>query len=124
MTKGKNKKRKITKISLFVLPPLPSQHGGGGGGGLLQSPFSNFFHGKNFFIDTWLSGQRGNKLTEWQSWQKIKKGMRENTKGGGLQQPPPPALLRERVNRSKKYKFDHYTSSSEIPGVRGGRKRR
>ena len=28
MTKGKNKKMKTTKISLFLLPPLPSQDGG------------------------------------------------------------------------------------------------
>ena len=28
MTKGKNKKMKITKIYLFLLPPLPSQNGG------------------------------------------------------------------------------------------------
>ena len=27
MTKGKNKKMKITKIYLFLLPPLPSQDG-------------------------------------------------------------------------------------------------
>ena len=92
MTKGKNKKRKITKISLFVLPPLPSQHGGGGGG-VVAIPLLQLFSRQKFlnffFIDTWLSGQRVNKLTEWQFWQKIKKGMRENTKGGGLQQPPP-----------------------------------
>ena len=35
MTKGKNKKIKITKICLFLLPPLPSQKGGGG---MLQPP--------------------------------------------------------------------------------------
>ena len=29
MTKGKNKKIKITKIDLFLLPPLPSQDGRG-----------------------------------------------------------------------------------------------
>ena len=28
MTKGKNKKMKITKIYLFLLPPLPSQDAG------------------------------------------------------------------------------------------------
>ena len=57
MTKGKNEKMKTTKIYLFLLPPLPSQDGGGGG---LQ-------HLKNFFIDTWVSGQRVGKLTVEQS---------------------------------------------------------
>ena len=31
MTKGKKKKMKTAKIYLFLMPPLPSQHGGGGG---------------------------------------------------------------------------------------------
>ena len=31
MTKGENKKMKITNIYLFLLPPLHSQDGGGGG---------------------------------------------------------------------------------------------
>ena len=51
MKKGKNKKMKIKKIYLFLLPPLPSQNGGGC---LLQPPtpptfftvkiFENSFH--------------------------------------------------------------------------------
>ena len=61
MTKGKNKKIKIIKIDLSLLLPLPSQDGGGGV--LLQPPpFPKFFS-----LDTWVSGQRGGKLTEWQS---------------------------------------------------------
>ena len=53
VTKRKNKKMKITKIYLFLLPPLPSQ-----GGGLVATlpptphphPYqpSDFFYGKNF----------------------------------------------------------------------------
>ena len=48
--KVKNKKIKIRKICLFLLPLLPSQNGEWeGGGGLLQPPRTrNFFHG-NFF---------------------------------------------------------------------------
>ena len=64
MTKGKNKKMKIMKIYLFLLPPS--------------------------FVDTWVSGQRVGKLTEWESKQKSKNGKRGNLKGG-LQQPPPPS---------------------------------
>ena len=66
MTKGKIKKSEITKIYLFLLPPLPSQDGG-----IVATPsfpqlfsrqeFSNFF-----FIKRWVSGQRAGKLTEWQ----------------------------------------------------------
>ena len=62
--KRKNKKMKITKIYLFLLPPVPSQEGGGG---CCIPPPLNFFHSKNifenFFIDTWVSGQRMGKLT-------------------------------------------------------------
>ena len=46
MTKGKNKKIKITKIDLFLLPPFPSQDGG-----VVTAPPPpppNFFRGKNF----------------------------------------------------------------------------
>ena len=47
MTKGENKKMKITNIYLFLLPPLHSQDGGGGGG-VLQPPSPNLFYVKNF----------------------------------------------------------------------------
>ena len=51
--KRKNKKMKITKIYLFLLPPLPSQDRGGE---LLQPPTPQLFPRqkflKNFFIDT------------------------------------------------------------------------
>ena len=72
MTKGKNKKIKIRKIYLFLLPPLPFQDGeGGGGGGLFQSSLSSTFFTaklkKKNFIDTWVSGQKVDELTEWQS---------------------------------------------------------
>ena len=67
MTKGKNRKMKTTKIYLFLLPPLPSQDGEGGGGGGCCNPitFSTAKVFKNFFIDTWVSGQRVGKLTVW-----------------------------------------------------------
>ena len=62
----KTKKMKTTKIYLFLLPPLPSQDGG-----LLQPPIPQLFSRqkllKNFFTDTWISGQRVGKLTVWQS---------------------------------------------------------
>ena len=45
MTKGKNKKIKITKIDLFLLPPLPSQDGRG-----LQPPPPQIFTAKTFDI--------------------------------------------------------------------------
>ena len=69
--KVKNKKIKIRKIYLFLLPLLPSQNGewegGGVGGGLLQPPYPQRFSRQFFFIDTWVSGQRVGKLTKWQS---------------------------------------------------------
>ena len=91
MTKGKNKKIKISKIDLFLLPPLPSQDGRG-----LQPPPPPKFSRQRlltfFFIDTWVSGQRVGKLTEWQSQRKGINGTRENPKGGwgwGCNNPPP-----------------------------------
>ena len=91
MTKGKNKKMKTTKIYLFLLPPLPSQDGGGGCCSPPPTPqlFSWQTFLKIFFIDTWVSGERVGKWTAWQTYQKRKNSMRENPKGGGLQQPPP-----------------------------------
>ena len=70
MTKGKNKKIKIRKIYLFLLPPLPFQDGEGVGGGCLNPPSPQLFSRQNFkknFIDTWVSGQKVGELTEWQS---------------------------------------------------------
>ena len=60
MTKGKNKKMKITKTYLFLVPPLPSQDGGGGGGCNPLAP--NFFPEKFFekcfhrYIGIWTKG--------------------------------------------------------------------
>ena len=61
MTKGKNKKIKITKIYLFLLPPLPSQDGG-----LLKPPLSPtfftakileiFFH-RYRYVGIWTKGR-------------------------------------------------------------------
>ena len=69
---------KITKIDLFLQPPLPSQDGGG----LLQPPLpANFFTAKifEFFFHRYMvSGQRVGKLTEWQSQRKSINGTREN----------------------------------------------
>ena len=66
MTKGKNKKMKITKIYLFLLPPVPSQDGE-----IVTTPLSPTFCSVKilnfFFIDTWVSGQRVGKLAEWKS---------------------------------------------------------
>ena len=45
MTKGKNKKMKITKIYLLLLPPLPFQDGGV----VATPPPPNFFQCKNFW---------------------------------------------------------------------------
>ena len=87
MTKGKNKKRKTTKIYLFLLPPLPFQDGGVVATAQLF-PRQKFL--KTVFIDTWVSGQRVSKLIVWQSWQKRKNATRENLKGGGCNNPPPP----------------------------------
>ena len=59
---------KTTKIYLFLLPHLPSQDGGGG---LLQPPTPQLFSWqkclKKIFLDTWVSGQRVDKWTVWQS---------------------------------------------------------
>ena len=71
MTKGKNKKMKITKIYLFFLPPLSLS--GRGHCWLLQPTLPpTFVTAKKFeifFIDTWVFGQREGKLNEWQYWQ-------------------------------------------------------
>ena len=84
MTKGKNKKMKITKIYLFCCHPLPSQDGGVVAP--LPTPHPQLFPRQKFlilfFIDTWVSGQRVGKWTVWQSQQKRKNGTRENSEGG------------------------------------------
>ena len=57
---------KITKIYLFLLPPLPSEDGG-----IVATPTPQLFSLqtflKKFFIDTWVSRQRVGKWTVWQS---------------------------------------------------------
>ena len=54
MIKGKNKKMKITKMYLFLLPPLPSQDKG-----VVATPSPQLF--------SRVSGKGVGKLVEWQS---------------------------------------------------------
>ena len=85
MTKEKNKKIKIRKIYLVLLPFLPSQDGEWS----LQPPtptpqlFSWQDFLKLFFIDTWVSGQRVGKLAKWQSQQKNEAWGKIRKEGGG-----------------------------------------
>ena len=62
---------KITKIYLFLLPPLSSQDEGGGCCNPPPPPtperFSRQKYLKTFFIGTWVFGQRVGKLIVWQS---------------------------------------------------------
>ena len=86
MSKGKNKKMKTMKIYLLLLPLLPSQDWG-----FVATPHPpTFFMAKifkNFFIDTWVYGQRVGKLTVQQSsrmlpWEILKISLSENVFSG------------------------------------------
>ena len=93
MTKGKIGKSNKENLYIFVATPSLS-----GTPNTLQlssrQKFLNFV-----FIDTWVSGRRVGKLTEWKSYSKNEKTARGKIlKGGRLQQPSP--LLRERDKRA------------------------
>ena len=89
--KRKNKKMKITKIYLFLLPHLPSQDGGR----LFQPsspPPPNFFTAKIFekffhrYMGIWKKGGQIGRMAILAKTQKWYEGKSER---GVLQQPPP-----------------------------------
>ena len=118
MTKGENNKKKIMKINLFLLLPLPSQDGGGGG--LLQPSLpSTFFMAKIFeifftqihgYLDKgWINWPNGNLSKNAETARgKIRKGGCNNPR------PPPPSLPPESSLQSLNYFLRGLTSEGPL----------